>query len=103
MEAYAFDEGRYGLVVENLRNLEAHIRDASDVVTQGLILPVPYPLKVIFISGLLAGTNEVIDKCLAQFLPRIKRVLGQTKEPLVAGLIKDDWKIVRHDMLVSFS
>jgi len=72
MEAQAFDESRYGLVVGNLRNLEAHIREASDVVAQGLILPVPYSLKVVFISRLLAGSNEFIDKCLAQFLPRIK-------------------------------
>ena len=60
----------------NFQNLEAHIREASDVVAQGLILPVPYPLKVVFVSRLLAGSDEVIDECLAQFLPRVKRVLG---------------------------
>jgi hypothetical protein len=58
-----------GLVVENLWNLEAHIQDASDVVAQGLILSVPYPLKVVFVSRLLVGGDKVVDEYLAQFLP----------------------------------
>jgi len=43
---------------------------------QGLILPVPYPFEIIFVSGLLAGSNEIINKLLAQFFPRIEGVLG---------------------------
>jgi len=58
-----------GLVVENLWNLEAHIQDASDVVAQGLILSVPYPLKVVFVPRLLVGGDKVVDEYLAQFLP----------------------------------
>jgi len=76
--------------VRNLRNLEAHIREASDVIRQGLILPVPYPLEIVFVSRLLAGSNEIVNKRLAQFLPRIERVLGYAEEPLMASLVEDD-------------
>jgi len=76
VEVKALDEGRYSLDVRNLQNLEAHIREASDVIAQGLILPVPYPFKVVFVSKLLAGSNEIINKRLAQFFLRIERVLG---------------------------
>jgi len=55
--------------MRNLWDLEAHIREASDVVTQGLVLPVPYPLEIVFVSGLLAGSDEIINESLTQFLP----------------------------------
>ena len=59
-----------------LWNLKTHIREMSDVIAQGLVLPVPYPLEIVLVSRLLASSNEIIDERLAQFLPRIEGVLG---------------------------
>jgi len=42
-----------------------HIREASDVITQGLILPVPYSLEIVLVAGLLAGSDEIINESLA--------------------------------------
>jgi len=70
---------------------------------QGLILPVLYPFEVIFVSRLLACSNEIINKRLAQFFPKIERVLGWTEEPLVASLVEDDWQVVCHDVLAPYS
>jgi len=46
---------------------EAHIREASDVIAQGLVFSVPYPLEIVLVSRLLAGGDEVVDECLPQF------------------------------------
>ena len=102
MEAKTVNESRNSLVVGNLWDLEAHIREASDVVVQGFVFPVPYPLKIIFISRLLAGSDEVVDECLPEFLPRVKRVFEQAKKPLVTSLVEDDREVVCHDMLVPY-
>ena len=50
MEMEALDESRDSFVMGNLWNVEVHIREASDVVAQSLILLVPYPLEIIFVS-----------------------------------------------------
>jgi len=52
----------------DLWDLEAHIRETSDVITQGFVLSVPYPLKIVFISRLLVGSDEVVDERLPKFL-----------------------------------
>jgi hypothetical protein len=82
-------------------NLKAHIREPSDVITQRLILLVPYSLEIVFVPRLLAGSDKYVYKRLAQFFPRVKRVLGQAEEPLMASLVKDDWEVICHDVLVS--
>ena len=69
MEVETLDESRNSLVMGDLWDLEAHIREASDVIAQGLNFPVPYPLKIVLISRLLAGGDEVVDECLPKFLP----------------------------------
>jgi len=79
----------------------AHIRESSDVITQRLVLPVPYSLEIVFVPRLLAGSNIIVYKCLAQFFPRVKGVLEQAEEPLMASLVKDDWEVICRDVLVS--
>ena len=69
MEVETFDESRNSLVMGDLWDLEEHIREASDVIMHGLIFPVPYPLKIILISRLLAGSDDVVDERLPKFLP----------------------------------
>jgi hypothetical protein len=81
MEAQPLDESRYGLVVGNFWDLKAHIRESSDVVAQRLVFPIPYPLEVVLVPGLLIGSDEVVDERLAEFFPRVERVLGQAQEP----------------------
>ena len=61
--------------MRNLRDLKAHIRETSDVIAQRFIHPIPYPLEIVFVSRLLAGSNEIVNERLAQFLPRIEGVL----------------------------
>jgi len=65
MEAQPFDESRYGLVVGNLWDLKAHIRESSDVIAQRLIFSVSYPFEVVLVSRLLTCGDEVVDESLA--------------------------------------
>ena len=65
METQALDEGRDGLVVGNLRDLKAHIRESSDVIAQRFVFPVPYPFEVVLVPRLLAVSDEIVDECLA--------------------------------------
>ena len=69
MEAETFDESKNSLIVGNLWDLEAHIREASDVIAQGLIFSVPYPLEIVLVSWLLAGSDDGVNECLLQFFP----------------------------------
>jgi hypothetical protein len=64
MKMKTFDEGRNCFVVRNLRDLEMHIRETSDVITQWFIFAVPYPLEIVFVSCLLTGSDEVVDEHL---------------------------------------
>jgi len=50
--------------MRNLQDLETHIREASDVIAQGLILPVPYSLEIVLVAGLLADSDEIINGSL---------------------------------------
>ena len=101
MEAYPFDEGRYGLVVGNFQDFKTHIRESSDVIAQRLVFLVPYPLEVVLVPRLLAGSDEIVDKRLAQFFLGVERVLGQAQEPLVSSLVEDYWEVVGHVVLIS--
>jgi len=64
-----FDEIQNNLVVGNLWDLEVHIREASDVITQGFIFSVLYPLEIVLVSRLLTCGDEIVDERLPQFLP----------------------------------
>ena len=87
--------------MKNFRNFKTHIGESSDVITQRLVFPVPYSLEVVLVPRLLAGSDEIVDKRLAQFFLRVERVLGQAEQPLMTSLVEDDWEVVCHDVLVS--
>jgi len=87
--------------VRNFWNLKAHIREPSDVIAQGLVLPVPYSLEIVFVPRLFAGSDEIVNKHLAELFPGVKGVLGQAEEALMASLVKDNWEVICHDVLVS--
>ena len=65
MKTKTFDDGRNCFVVRNLRDLETHIRETSDVIMQWFVLAVPYPLEIVFVSWLLTGSDRVVDECLS--------------------------------------
>ena len=65
MKTKALDEGGNRLVVGNLRDLETHIRETSDGISQGFIPTVPYPLEIVFVPWLLAGSDKVVDERLS--------------------------------------
>jgi hypothetical protein len=71
----AFDEGRDCLIMRDLGDLEAHIRETSDVVTQRLILAATYVLEVILIARLVTRGDEVVDEGLLELCLAIKLVL----------------------------
>jgi hypothetical protein len=71
----ALDEGRDCLIMRDLGDLEAHIREASDVVTQWLVLAVTYVLEVILIAQLVTGGDEVVDEGLLELCPAVELVL----------------------------
>jgi hypothetical protein len=71
----ALDEGRDCLVMRNFGDLEAHIQEASDVVTQRLVLAVTYALEVVLIARLVTCGDEVVDEGLLELCPAIKLVL----------------------------
>jgi hypothetical protein len=75
MVTEALDEGRDCLIIRDLGDLEAHIREASDVVVQRLILAVTYTLEVILIAWLVTRGNEVVDEGLLELCPAIELVL----------------------------
>ena len=87
----------------NFQNFEAHIRESSDVVAQGLVFPVPYPLEVVLVPRLLPGSDEIVDKRLALFFLGIERVFRQAQETLMTTLVEDDWEVVGHDVLVPYN
>jgi hypothetical protein len=84
-------------------DLEMHIREASDVVMQWLACSVTYALEVILVAWLITCGNEVVGEGLPKVRLAIKLVLREAKKPLMTCLIKDNWKIVSHYMLVTCS
>jgi hypothetical protein len=71
----ALDEGRDCLIMRDFGDLEAHIREASDVVTQQLILAVTYALEVVLIALLVTHSDEVVNEGLLELCPAIELVL----------------------------
>jgi hypothetical protein len=84
------DEGRDCLIVRDLGDLEAHIRETSDVITQRLVLAIAYAPEVILIARLVTRGDEVVDEGLFELCLAIELVLWQIQEPLMACLIKNN-------------
>jgi hypothetical protein len=89
--------------VRNFWNLKAHIREPSDVIAQRFVLLVPYSLEIVFVPGLFTGSDEIVNKRLAELFLGVKGVFGQAEEPLVTSLVEDYWEVVCHDVLISCS
>jgi hypothetical protein len=81
----ALDEVRDCLVLRDLGDLEAHIREASDVVAQRFVLVVTYALEVVLIARLVTRGDEVVDEGLLELCPSIELVLQQAQEPLMTA------------------
>jgi hypothetical protein len=71
----ALDKGRDRLVMRDFRDLEVHIQEASDVVTQQLVLAITYVLEVVLIARLVTCGDEVVDEGLLELCPTIELVL----------------------------
>jgi len=50
MKMKPFDKGGDYFIVGDFRNLEKHIRETSDVVTQWFVLVIPYSLEVVLVA-----------------------------------------------------
>jgi hypothetical protein len=75
MVTEALDEGRDCLVMRDFGDLEAHIREASNVVAQRLVLAVTYALEVVLIAQLVTCGDEVVHEDLLELCPTIELVL----------------------------
>jgi hypothetical protein len=62
--AKAFDESRDYFIISDSWDLETHIREASDVVTQRLACSVTYALEVVFVARLVTCGDEIVDEGL---------------------------------------
>jgi hypothetical protein len=71
-------------------DLQAHIREASDVVMQRLVLAVMYALKVVLIAWLVTRGDEVVDEGLLELCPAVELVLRQAQEKLMTCLSKNN-------------
>jgi hypothetical protein len=86
-----------------LGDLEAHIRETSNVVAQRLILAVMYALEVILVAWLVTRGDEFVDEGLLELYPAIELVLWQAQDPLMTCLIKNNWKIISHYVFIAQS
>jgi hypothetical protein len=75
MVAQTSNEGFNSLVVGDLGNPDAHIREASDVLTQWFIPSVADTLQIILVARLFTGSNEVFDKGMTQSILGVEVVL----------------------------
>ena len=71
-----FDESRNHHIVGGLQNLEAHIREVLDVVTQWFVFVIMNPFVVVLVAPLFIGSYEVVDEGLAEFSLGVELVLG---------------------------
>jgi hypothetical protein len=101
MVVKAFDESRDCFVMSDSWDLETHIQEASGVVAQRLACSVTYALEVILVARLVTCGDEIVDEGLPKVRPGIKLVLQEAKKPLMTCLIKNNWKIVSHYMLIT--
>jgi hypothetical protein len=64
MVAKAFDESQDCFVMSDSWDLEMHIREVLDVVTQRLACSVTYALEVILVVWLVTCGDEIVDEGL---------------------------------------
>jgi phage-related holin len=100
--AKAFDESRDCFVMSDSWDLETHIREASDVVAQWLACSVTYALEVVLVARLVTCGDEIVDEGLPKVRPGIELVLREAEKPLMTCLIKNNWKIVSHYVLITY-
>jgi hypothetical protein len=97
----AFDESRDCFVMSDSWDLETHIREASDVVAQRLAWSVTYALEVILVARLVTCGDEIVNEDLPKVRPAVELVLWEAKKPLMTCLIKNNWKIISHYVLIT--
>jgi hypothetical protein len=71
-------------------DLEMHIREASNVVTQRFTYSVMYALEVILIARLVTCGDEIVDEVLPKGRPAVELVLWEAEKPLMTYLIKNN-------------
>jgi hypothetical protein len=71
-------------------DLEMHIREASDVVTQRLTCSVTYALKVVLVAWLVTCGDGIVDEGLPKVRLGIKLVLREAEKPLMTCLIENN-------------
>jgi hypothetical protein len=84
-------------------DLETHVREASDVVAQRLACSVTYTLEVVLVAWLVTYGDEIVDEGLPKGRPAVELVLREAEKPLMTCLIKNNWKIVSHYVLITCS
>jgi hypothetical protein len=99
----AFDESRDCFIISDSSDLEPHIREASDVVAQRLACSVTYALEVVFVAQLVTCGDEIVDEGLPKVRLAVELVLREAEKPLMTCLIKNNWKIVSHYVLITCS
>jgi hypothetical protein len=73
----------------------------SDVVTQWLACSVMYALEVILVARLVTCDDEIVNEGLPKVRPGIELVLREAEKLLMTCLIKNNWKIVSHYVLIT--
>jgi hypothetical protein len=77
-------------VMSDAWDLETHVREASDVVTQWLTCSVTYALEVVLVAPLVTCGDEIVDECLLKVQPAIELILQEAEKPLMTCLIKNN-------------
>jgi hypothetical protein len=73
--AQTSNEGFNSLVIGDPGNPDAHIREASNVLTEWFIPSVMDVLQIVLVAWLFIGSNEVFDKGLTQSIPGVEVIL----------------------------
>jgi hypothetical protein len=79
--------------MSNSWDLETHIRETSDVVTQRLAFSVTYALEVVLVAWPVTCCDEIVNEGLPKVRPGIELVLREAEKSLMTCLIKNNWKI----------
>jgi hypothetical protein len=62
-----------------------------------------YALEVVLVARLVTCGDEIVNEGLPKVRPDIELVLREAEKPLMTCLIKNNWKIVSHYMLITCS
>jgi phage-related holin len=68
---------------------------------QRLACSVPYVLEVVRVAQLVTCGDEIVDEGLLKVRPVVELVLREAEKPLMTCLIKNNWKIVSHYVLIT--